>query len=271
MKKMVLVPEVQFRQMQQNTLKNSSSSSSNNSSLLGAIDRPVQQEMVKKFNFAQQILNDPTKPSDGKISEYTDAMSEFATLRNKIKGAPNLSSVTPKTMGNSNKVSEDVVNSVPASLQSSAQRLMERMGENKDVISWTPSGAVTINGQHLVGTHIADLVGDVVRSSQSPAPERNRFLRMLAELNTPESLIKNREALKQYRLIKDGSFIAHPPGIPRDQIDSTEDHHLPAAYEESEFSKPFKRSKSTTTTTTSSLPPRKKLKAKKSSIRWVRT
>ena len=249
MKKMVLVPEAQFRQMQQSTLKNSS--------LLSAVGRPVHQEMVKKFNFAQQILNDPTRPSDAKISEYTDAMSEFATLRNKVKGVP----ILPST--SSNKVNKDVVNSVPTSLQSSAQRLMERMEENKDVISWTPSGAVTINGEQLPGTHIADLVGDVVRATQTAMPERDR-LRVLAELNTPEALIKNRVALKQYRLIKNGSFIAHPPGIPRDQIDAAE-VPLPSTDDEGEFSEPYKRLR------ISGIPQKRKKTQVGSSIQWVTT
>ena len=74
MKKMILVPEAQFRQMQQNALKNSTtsssgSSSSNNSSLLGAIDRPVQQEMVKKINFALTCLEFYLKKS---ISHWFD-------------------------------------------------------------------------------------------------------------------------------------------------------------------------------------------------------
>ena len=143
---------------------------------------------------------------------------------------------------------------------------MERMKEHKDVISCTPSDAVSINGEQLTGAHIADLVGDVVRATQTAMPERDCFLRVLAELNTPEALIKNRVALKQYRLIKNGSFIAHPPGIPRDQIDSAE-VPLPSTDEEGEFVEPFKRSK----TTTSSLPSRKRSKAKKSTIRCIRT
>ena len=268
MKKMVLVPEAQFRQMQQSTLKNS------NSSLLSAVGRPVHQEMVKKFNFAQQILNDPTRPSDAKISEYTDAMSEFATLRNKVKGVPNLPSVTTATT-NSNKVTNDVVNTMPASLQSSAQRLMERMEENKDVISWTPSGAVTINGEQLRGTHIADLVGDVVRATQTAMPERDRFLRVLAELNTPEALIKNRAALRQYRLIRKGSFIAHPPGVPGHQIDGAE-VPLPSTDDEDKFGEPYKSLRTTGIARESykklrATPQKRKKSQVGSGIQWVTT
>ena len=103
---------------------------------------------------------------------------------------------------------------------------------------------VSINDEELSGTHIADLIGDVVRSSRSVVPERERFLRALARLNTPESLIKNKTALKQYRKIKNGSYVAHPPGLLTSQIDplsvalpsSTDD-------EDDEISEPRKRTK----------------------------
>ena len=233
MKKMILVPESQFRHMQECTLKN------NDKSVLNAINNPVQQEMVKKFNFAKQILNDPNKPSDEKMSQYSDVMSDFAILRNKVKkSAPNITKVLP------DGVISDVVDSILPSLQSTAKRLLQRMEGNKGVVSWSPDGVVSINGEELSGTHIADLIGDVVRSSRSVVPERERFLRALARLNTPESLIKNKTALKQYRKIKNGSYVAHPPGLLTSQIDplsvalpsSTDD-------EDDEISEPRKRTK----------------------------
>ncbi len=166
------------------------------------------------------------------------------------------------------------MNTVSASLQSSAQRLMERMEENKEVISWTPSGAVTINGEQLPGTHIADLVGDVVRATQTPMLERDRFLRVLAELNTPEALIKNRAALRQYRLIKNGSFIAHPPGVPGRQLDGAE-VPLPSTDDEDEFDESsYKRPRTTSTTRESykrTTPHKRKKSQVGSGIQWVTT
>ena len=147
------------------------------------------------------------------------------------------------------------------------------MEENKDVISWTPSGAVTINGEQLPGTHIADLVGDVVRATPTAMPERDRFLRVLAELNTPEALIKNRVALRQYKLIKNGSFIAHPPGVPGHQIDGAE-VPLPSSDDEDEFSESYKRPRTTSITHEPykrTTPHKRKKSQVGSGIQWVTT
>ena len=170
--------------MQECTLKN------NNKSVLNAINNPVQQEMQQeKFNFAKQILNDPNKPSDEKMSQYS--MSDFAILRNKVKkSTPNITKVLP------DRVISDVVDSIPPSLQSTAKRLLQRMEGNKGVVLWSLDGVVSINGEELSGTHIADLIGDVVRSSRSVVQELERFLRTLARLNTPESLIKKQNGVE---------------------------------------------------------------------------
>ena len=61
-----------------------------------------------------------------------------------------------------------------------------------------------IHGQRVRGANIADLVSDVVRStpSKTSAPERERFLSAFAKVNVPETLVKNKSALEQYRVIK---------------------------------------------------------------------
>ena len=71
-------------------------------------------------------------------------------------------------------------------------------------MSWTPQSDVSIRGQRLRGVNIVDLVGDVVRTtpSKSMPPQREQFLNALAEVNIPETLVKNRMALEHYRAIK---------------------------------------------------------------------
>ena len=77
-------------------------------------------------------------------------------------------------------------------------RLPRTNGE--DVVSWTSNDEVTVNGQRLRGKNIVDLVGDVVRSTPSKtiAPQREQFLSALAEVNVPETLVKNKMALERY-------------------------------------------------------------------------
>ena len=76
--------------------------------------------------------------------------------------------------------------------------------QGNDVVSWSKNGDVKIHGKRLRGTNIVDLVGDVVRTtpSKTNTPERDYFLNALAEVNIPETLVKNKTALERYRLKK---------------------------------------------------------------------
>ena len=206
MKKIVLVPHAKFMQMKECETRNRSSS------VMESVQRPEQQLMIKKFNMAQQALEDPSKTKEEQVSMYNDSMNEFSILRDRIKQVP---SVQKK----SNIVSEDVVSVMPVSLQSSARNLMDRLRRNEDAISWTPLGEVSIHGQKLPGVNITDLVSDVIRASKSEVPDRDRFLRILSELNTPEAFIKNKTALAHYRRIKNTSVLNRPPGIPQNQLE----------------------------------------------------
>ena len=79
---------------------------------------------------------------------------------------------------------------------------------DENIISWSPTnGEVSIRGRRLEGSNIADLVGDVMRSSSSKSskrenPNRVAFIDALVEMNAPETLIKNRDAFKHFRQMK---------------------------------------------------------------------
>ena len=121
---------------------------------------------------------------------------------------------------------------MPDSLKSNSRNLMIRIQKtDENLISWSPNGEVSIRGRRLEGSNIADLVGDVMRSSSSKSslrkenPNRVAFIDALAEMNAPDTLIKNRDALKQFQQMKENNApspakrtraIGHrqPSGIP---------------------------------------------------------
>ena len=62
---------------------------------------------------------------------------------------------------------------------------------------------------------------DVIRQTKEENVDRGIFLRGLAELNTPETLIKNKSALMQFRKLKNRSApLFRPRGIPEHQLKS---------------------------------------------------
>ena len=102
---------------------------------------------------------------------------------------------------------------------------------------------MSILGQKLPGMNITDLVSDVIRASKSEVPDRDRFLRILSELNTPEAFIKNKRALAHYRRIKNTSVLKRPPGIPQNQFELNNIASLSSDEEDM----PVKRKKKTST------------------------
>ena len=231
MKKIELVPHAKFLQMKECEMRNRSSS------VMESVQRPEQQVMIKKFNIAQRALEDPSNTKEEQVSMYNDSMHDFSILRDRIKQVPNVQTRT-------NNVIEDVVSAMPVSLQSSTRNLMDRLGRNEDAISWTPLGEVSIHGQKLPGVNITDLVSDVIRTMKSEIPERDIFLRILTELNTPETFIKNKAALAHYRRIKNTSVLKRPPGIPQNQLELN-NMPLLSSDDEGIISPPEKRKKKT--------------------------
>ena len=80
MRKLVLIPESKYLQLTEEV-----QSRNNASSILQAVRHPERQEMIKKYNLLQSILNDSTKPDEIKMSEYGDAFNDFSILRDRVK------------------------------------------------------------------------------------------------------------------------------------------------------------------------------------------
>ena len=243
MKKLVLVPEARFRALSE------CETSKNSSAIMQAINNPEQREMVRSYNTAQSILqNNTNKPDGERMREYNEKMQDFHMYKDKIKAARFMPypRQPPLNEGSENdRVAQDAVNAMPMSLQSSAQKLIDRLKDNKDVISWTPNGEVSIRGQKIVGSNLTDLIGDAIRNTKNQHPNRSSFLKVLAEINTPDSMIKNRSALEQFKSIKGHPRETwpriRPKGIPEHQL--KED----GLVDEDEIYSPYKPQKSDNT------------------------
>ena len=184
-----------------------------------AINHPEQGEMVRSYNVAQSLLRDNTnKPDDERMREYNEKMQDFYMYKDKIKGAR----IAPRRQNAINEKSDDdkaareAVSAMPASLQSSAQKLIDRIKDNSDVISWTPDGEVSIHGQKIVGSSITDLVGDAIRNTRTQHPTRGSFLEALVEMNTPDAMIKSKLAFTRFQTIKCSGYEAAAYVRPKD-------------------------------------------------------
>ena len=213
MKKFVLVPEAKHRQMMKIDSRD----------VLQSIKQPEQREMLKRYQLAQNILNDHQRSDDDtKMNEYREMMQDFSMLRDRQGHVQQAQQPTIKIDDDREKKDDDidaaVVDALPNSQKVNAKKLI-RLLRSHDVVSWTPQGDVIIRGQRLRGVNIVDLVGDVVRTtpSRSMPLQREQFLNALAQANVPETLVKNRMALEHYRAIKND-------GARQDSLESTSLH-----------------------------------------------
>lgn len=176
--------------------------------------------MLKRYNLAQNVLRNAPR-TDASMAEYREAMDDFALLRDQVGRV----TTSPKceSMNDTKDVLNDAVNLLPASQKANAQKLMNMLRSHDDVISWSPNGEVSIRGKRVPGTNVVDLVGDVLRPSTSKtiAPQREQFLSALADVNIPETVIKNKGALERYREIKTGGNAAAHDDAGEETVSST--------------------------------------------------
>ena len=78
-KKMLLVPETEFRRLQQCDRKTSSD-------ILGDVKRPNERELVKTYANMERTLQDPSISDQNKVSKHVEYMNDFSVLRNRVTG-----------------------------------------------------------------------------------------------------------------------------------------------------------------------------------------
>ena len=238
MKKLVLVPEPRFRALVESEMKNTSAG------VIDAVINPEREEMVKKFQMGQEILNDDSKTDELKMKSYDNVMQSFVTQRDKVKAklTPNprstpLNSITtPIDTDAAVMMRQKTVEALPINLQTTAQKLLERVKAygDKRVIDLSSDGKVSVMGEKLdVGSgDISELVSDILRApsaKRADNPNRRAFLNALLKMDVPEAWIKNKTARAEYQFLKRDKAIKDdkkeysiiPKGIP-DRLLSSE-------------------------------------------------
>ena len=208
-KKMLLVPEVEFQRLQECDRKASAD-------ILRQVKRPNERELVRTYTDMERTLHDPSISDQTKVAKHVEYMNDFSVLRNRVTGG------APKESSRANEMNKeeedatvkDAVELMPPTLQKNARQLLQRLIKRKDLISWNDKGEVTIGGKQMMGSHIGDLVADVLRTRKSTTPYRSSFLDVLTKVNVPDEFVRNKTALAQFRKMKNGDVSRRPPGLP---------------------------------------------------------
>ncbi len=95
----------------------------------------------------------------------------------------------------------DIVQVLPKTLQSKAEKILKRIQDNPQVLSWNDKGELKYQGETMPNTNITNLVSDSLKNrKRNNKPNGFEvFTKGLQEINLPEDLIRNPERLQLFR------------------------------------------------------------------------
>lgn len=110
----------------------------------------------------------------------------------------------------------EILEGVHARYRKNAELLLNKLSQHKDVSSWDDRGSFLYRGKALPGSNILDLIRGVTHSNAIPDKRKPQgwdiFLKALAEINMPTSLVGNMDVRQTVETLKIPSL---PPKTPR--------------------------------------------------------
>ena len=118
------------------------------------------------------LLGDTTIDNTSKMKRYADILQRYQVYDTKAN-EPTTVRLLPTNAEShmeerQSKLEKDVIDSVPKVFKSKASQLLKMIGESE--LGWNEKGELLINDQRVKGSHIIDLVNDVIRKRKSPTP-----------------------------------------------------------------------------------------------------
>lgn len=130
-------------------------------------------EKVKLYNAMQKYL------------EYEKQRTSVEPLPVKIQNGQEDDTQQSEVYG-IHQLENEILDSVPKTSKGKAQRLLNKLRQNKNVMYWNERGEMLYNGKPIAGTNIVDLVRDLMTDRKNFQPSnRELFARGLARMNTP--------------------------------------------------------------------------------------
>jgi hypothetical protein len=141
------------------------------------------------------VLNNGEISPDEKIKLYQNTLQKYLRMNNKaVVVTPN--NVQEHGVSNAKDMGDRIISSFPKSLRNRARALMAHM-ENSPDISWNERGEFVYQNQTLHGSHVHDLIHDIIRNSEKSNPTGwEAFSNALKESNIPRSIVGNERRLQ---------------------------------------------------------------------------
>lgn len=190
--KMYLVPQQQLdrlKQQQQDA----------NVSIRRAAQTELDKEMSEVLDSEDVNMSEKAKKYSKILQRYLSLVKQEASEKSTLTlSMPHVQTsdvgVTAEfDSGGNADVEESILKYIPRRSKTNAGHILDALRRAPGKVSWTKSGEVIINGQNIRGSHVFDLIKNVTSShnvSVKP-PGWEMFLKTLAELNVPLSIVPN--------------------------------------------------------------------------------
>ena len=212
----------------------------NPETLSTAKDKPVPSESVARTRLDQElkdILNRVDLEPYDKLQQYNQVLQRYLTYYNSSSKQPMTLKIlhdkpkadppqaedgplqTPRPKDKDmpvhdghnddshyqevNDTSSRLMANFPVVIKKKADTLLDMIKNSKGLMNFNESGELLLEGNVISGTHISDLIYDVLMEKAGLEPKGSeQFLKGLARLNVPERLIRNKTRRATLRNIK---------------------------------------------------------------------
>ena len=112
-------------------------------------------------------------------------------------------------------VIQEVLDSLPNRYKKNAEILLSKLRQHQEISSWDDKGSFQYRGELLPGSNILDLVRGITQSTALSDKRKPKgwdvFLKALAELNIPTSIVGNSTAREQLEAMKSAATPSSSP------------------------------------------------------------
>ena len=153
-------------------------------------DNPIVNPEISSLKRLDKEMSDVLHRDDIDVREKAKIYQQVLwKYMNRYDNAVNAPVSITRTSPPSEKIIDDVVDSVPISLKRKAERLMRHI-RNHSVVDWNDKGEINFKGQTISNSNLIDLVNDVLRKRRGFNPKGwDLFASALRESNVPQDLI----------------------------------------------------------------------------------
>ena len=187
--------------------------------LMSTIAQPAATTLARLDEEMKQIMDNKMLNEDEKMKLYNNVLQQFMLTKSQAMRERVVPVKWTETRSENEQLSSrsrsddveteimtrDIVRSLPQKFRNKGAALMDRINKST-ALNYNRRGELVYKGQTIPGTHISDLVNDVIRRRKNFNPTGwQTFAAALQELNFPKDLIGHKQRVEYMESLGDNS------------------------------------------------------------------